>query len=236
MKKLALLLVLTIAISSQSPLQAMGKKPGHDRPHGHKHHHDHGHDHKKAVKAEGKQSQAALNKMAPNFTLVSDSGRKVSLSDFKGKYVVLEWTNHGCPYVKKHYKSNNMQSLQKKYTDQGVVWLSIISSAPGKQGHVSAKESRELTEDRNATPTFVLFDPQGKVGRKYAAKTTPHMYIIDRNGQLVYRGAIDSDPSASAAAIPSSTNYVSQGLDELLSGNPVSVSNTKPYGCSVKYN
>ena len=181
------------------------------------------------------QSAVKVDQAAPQFGLVNTAGEKVNLADYKGKYVVLEWTNHLCPYVKKHYESNNMQGLQKKYTEQDVVWLSIISSAPGKQGHVSADKADKLTSERGAAPTHVLFDPDGDVGKMYAAKTTPHMYIIDPQGTLRYAGAIDSIKSANPADIAKADNYLDMGMRALLSGEEVEKKLTPPYGCSVKY-
>jgi len=172
---------------------------------------------------------------APDFTLINSYGQTVSLSDYKGKHVVLEWTNHQCPYVVKHYGSDNMQSLQRKYAEQNVVWLSIISSAEGKQGYVSASEANELTASRNAAPAHVLFDKSGEVGKMYAAKTTPHMYIIDPEGQLRYAGGIDSIKSANPADIPKADNYVDLGLSALLSGSEIERKLAPPYGCSIKY-
>lgn len=180
-------------------------------------------------------SAAKIEDAAPAFTLQNSQGEAVSLSDYKGKYVILEWTNHQCPYVVKHYGSDNMQSLQKKYTDEDVVWLSIISSAPGKQGYVSADEANQLSADRNAAPTHVLFDPEGEVGKMYAAKTTPHMYIIDPEGELRYAGAIDSIKSANPADIPKAVNYVNASMDALNSGKSPEKTLTPPYGCSIKY-
>jgi peroxiredoxin len=180
-------------------------------------------------------SAAKIEDAAPAFTLQNSQGEAVSLSDYKGKYVILEWTNHQCPYVVKHYGSDNMQSLQKKYTDEDVVWLSIISSAPGKQGYVSAEEANQLSADRNAAPTHVLFDPEGEVGKMYAAKTTPHMYIIDPKGELRYAGAIDSIKSANPADIPKAVNYVSASMNALNSGKSPEKTLTPPYGCSIKY-
>ena len=180
-------------------------------------------------------SAAKIEDAAPAFTLQNSQGEAVSLSDYKGKYVILEWTNHQCPYVVKHYGSDNMQSLQKKYTDEDVVWLSIISSAPGKQGYVSAEEANQLSADRNAAPTHVLFDPEGEVGKMYAAKTTPHMYIIDQEGELRYAGAIDSIKSANPADIPKAVNYVSASMNALNSGKSPEKTLTPPYGCSIKY-
>ncbi|GLX85137.1 thioredoxin family protein [Thalassotalea loyana] len=178
---------------------------------------------------------AKVDKAAPSFELKNTQGEVVNLSEFAGKYVVLEWTNHLCPYVKKHYESDNMQALQRKYTVQDVVWLSIISSAPGKQGHVSATKADELTKSRNAAPSHVLFDESGEVGKLYGAKTTPHMYIIDPKGALRYAGAIDSIKSANPADIAKATNYVETSMVSLLAGNKVNKKVTPPYGCSVKY-
>ena len=172
---------------------------------------------------------------APDFSLLNSQGETVSLSDFKGQHVVLEWTNHLCPYVVKHYGSDNMQGLQRKYGEQEVVWLSIISSAPGKQGYVDADQANELTDTRGAEPTHVLFDPTGEVGKMYSAKTTPHMYIIDPSGDLRYAGGIDSIKSANPADIPKAENFVDIGLSALLAGEEVSKKLTPPYGCSIKY-
>lgn len=176
-----------------------------------------------------------VDKTAPSFALTNSQGEQVSLSDYQGKYVVLEWTNHLCPYVKKHYESDNMQGLQRKYTEQDVVWLSIISSASGKQGHVSPAKADELTQTRKAAPSHVLFDESGEIGKLYGAKTTPHMYIIDPAGTLRYAGAIDSIKSANPADIPKATNYVESSMTSLLAGSDVNKKVTPPYGCSVKY-
>lgn len=180
-------------------------------------------------------SGVKVDKTAPEFDLVNVDNESVSLTDYKGKYVVLEWTNHLCPYVKKHYESDNMQALQKKFTGKDVVWLSIISSAPGKQGYIEATTAKTLTNDRGAAPSEVLFDPEGNVGKLYGAKTTPHMYIIDPSGTLRYAGAIDSIKSANPADIPKAINYVDVGFGELYAGDKVSNKNTVPYGCSIKY-
>ncbi|REL28957.1 thioredoxin family protein [Thalassotalea euphylliae] len=182
-------------------------------------------------------AMAAIKVDAPaaDFTLVNSQGETVNLADFAGKYVVLEWTNHLCPYVKKHYESDNMQALQRKYTAQDVVWLSIISSAPGKQGHVNPTQANELTATRKASPSHVLFDESGDVGKLYGAKTTPHMYIIDPKGTLRYTGAIDSIKSANPADIAKATNYVEVSMQSLMTGSPVGKKLTPPYGCSVKY-
>lgn len=178
---------------------------------------------------------AKAGKAAPAFTAADSSGKSVSLSDFKGKTVVLEWLNKGCPYVKKHYGSGNMQRLQKEWTAKGVVWLSVVSSAEGKQGFVTGPEADADTEASGAAPTAVLLDPSGKVGRLYGAKTTPHMFVIDGGGVVRYAGAIDSDSSADPASVASAENYVSGALAAVLAGKPVKKASTKPYGCSVKY-
>jgi len=172
--------------------------------------------------------------MAPDFTLEGTS-KEVSLSDFKGKIVVLEWLNHGCPFVRKHYDSGNMPSLQKKYTANNVIWLSVISSAPGKQGHVNKEESIKDMKKYNSSATDVLLDPTGKVGQLYGAKTTPHMYIIDKSGKLVYQGAIDDKADTDKASIPGAKNYVADALSAVMKDKPVQVETTKAYGCGVKY-
>ena len=187
-----------------------------------------------ALLALSAQAAVKVGDPAPAFSLPGDDGKTHALADFKGKTVVLEWTNDGCPFVKKHY-AGNMQSLQKDYTAKGVVWLSVISSAPGKQGHVDAAGAKALSKSRGAAPTAVLLDEKGTVGRLYDAKTTPHMYVIDGKGTLVYAGGIDSVPSADAGDIPGATPYVKNALDELQAGKPVTVASSKPYGCSIKY-
>ena len=176
-----------------------------------------------------------IDNAAPDFSLVNTKGQQVSLSDYQGKYVVLEWTNHLCPYVKKHYESDNMQALQRKYTEKDIVWLSIISSAPGKQGYVDPAMAEKLTQTRNAASTHVLFDPEGDVGKLYGAKTTPHMYIISPSGELKYAGGIDSIKSAKQSDIPKAVNYVDASFDALMAGKPIDKKLTPPYGCSVKY-
>ena len=180
-------------------------------------------------------AQPVVGEAAPGFTATDTRGVSHSLADFRGKTVVLEWTNHDCPYVRKHYGSGNMQSLQKEATDAGVVWLSIISSAPGKQGHVSAAEADELTARRDASPTAVLFDPEGEVGKAYGARTTPHMYVIDAEGTLVYRGGIDDRPTSSKSDVEGARNYVREALAALSKGEAVPTATSRPYGCSVKY-
>ena len=176
-----------------------------------------------------------VGKPAPEFTLTDSDGKPHNLSDFKGKVVVLEWLNHGCPFVKKHYDSGNMQSLQKKYTGQDVVWLSIVSSAHGKQGHMSAEETNKTKAEKNAAPTAVLIDESGTVGKLYNAKVTPELFIIGKDGVLAYAGAIDDKKSTAAEDVKGAKNYVSQALDEVLAGKPVSEPSSTAYGCSVKY-
>jgi peroxiredoxin len=176
-----------------------------------------------------------IGQPAPDFTAVDSHGVSHALGDYRGKIVVLEWTNHQCPFVGKHYGTGNMQALQQEATAAGVTWLSVISSAPGKQGYVSAAEANALTEQRKAAPTAVLLDPQGVLGRLYDARTTPHMYIIDAAGTLVYMGGIDDKPSTQYADVKTATNYVRVALDEIHHGKPVSKPVTRPYGCSVKY-
>ena len=177
---------------------------------------------------------AVVGDSAPDFSLIDTAGNKHALSDYKGKYVVLEWLNHDCPFVKKHY-AGNMQQLQKTYTAKGVAWLSICSSAPGKQGHYDPAGAAKLTADKGASPTAVLLDPDGTVGREFGAKVTPHMFIIDPDGKLIYQGAIDDVPSTKSADVAGATNYVAQVLDAAMAGQPVPRSSTKAYGCSVKY-
>ena len=172
---------------------------------------------------------------APEFTLTDSKGTSHNLSDFRGKLVVLEWLNHECPFVKKHYSGGDMQKLQKEYIDKGVVWLSIISSAPGKQGHRTGPQADADTKDKNASPTAVLLDPAGTVGQKYGAKTTPEMFVIDQEGKVIYAGAIDSIKSTDSADIAKAENHVRQALDAALAGKPVPTAKTAPYGCSVKY-
>ncbi len=177
----------------------------------------------------------AIGKSAPAFSLTDVSGKTHKLKDYRGKYVVLEWINYDCPFVKKHYNSGNMQSLQKTYTDKGVVWLSINSSAPGKQGNFTPEEIVKRSKAHGVSFSAYLMDQDGKVGRKYDAKTTPHMFVIDPKGKLIYMGGIDDIKSTKATDIPKSTNYVAAALDAALAGKDVAVSSTKPYGCGVKY-
>jgi hypothetical protein len=157
------------------------------------------------------------------------------LSSEHGKFVVLEWHNNGCPYTRKHYESGNMQRLQKEWTSKGVVWFTVISSAPGQQGYVTAQQENEYLKQMNASPTAALLDPQGEVGRLYSAKTTPHMFIINPAGVLIYDGAIDDKATTEQADIAGAKNYVSQALEEAAAGKPVGMPTSRPYGCSVKY-
>jgi len=183
----------------------------------------------------GARAAARVGEPAPAFSLNATTGKAVSLADQRGKIVVLEWTNHECPYVRKHYESGNMQALQKETVAQGVVWLTVISSAPSTQGYVSAKEADELTATRQAGPTAVLFDPTGTVGKAYGATNTPHMYVIDKAGTLMYAGAIDDRPSTRKSDVPGAHNYVRAALQSVASGQPVKTPVTRAYGCTVKY-
>lgn len=180
-------------------------------------------------------AHAEVGQPAPDFTLPSCEGKTVSLSDFKGKTVVLEWTNPGCPFVKKHYDSGNMQKLQKAAADKGVVWLTICSSAPGKQGHMTATEAMSNCSANGIASAAYLLDADGKVGKLYGAKRTPEMYVINKDGILVYHGAIDDNKSPDPSTIPGAKNYVSLTLDEVLAGKPVSTPKTEAYGCSIKF-
>jgi peroxiredoxin len=172
---------------------------------------------------------------APNFKLNDADGRVVQLSDFKGKTVVLEWNNPGCPFVKKHYSSGNMQKTQAAAKAAGAVWLSINSGGPGQQGHMNGAEAKAFVASAKAQPTAYLLDPKGVVGKGYDAKTTPHMYIIDAKGTLVYEGGIDDKPTPNPADIDGARNHVLAALSELKAGKAVSVPSSRPYGCSVKY-
>ncbi|MBC8000245.1 MAG: thioredoxin family protein [Leptolyngbya sp.] len=188
-----------------------------------------------AVAGAASATSAEVGKTAPAFTLSDWDGKSRKLSDFKGKIVVLEWFNQGCPFVQKHYDSNNMQTLQKKYTGKGVVWLSICSSAEGKQGADSGAGHKKTFKEKGAAPTAVLLDSEGTVGRLYSAKTTPHMFVIDGKGILVYAGAIDDNTSADKEAVKTAKNYVAAAVDETIAKKPVTTNSTKAYGCSVKY-
>jgi peroxiredoxin len=178
---------------------------------------------------------AKVGEAAPDFTAGDSNGQSQKLSSYRGKFVVLEWHNQGCPYTRKHYETGNMQKLQKEWTGKGVVWLTVISSAPGKQGYVTASEENDYLRRSNSSPTAVLLDPKGDLGRLYGAKTTPHMYIIDPHGTLIYNGAIDDRPTADQSDVAGARNFVSQALQEATAGKPVSTASTTPYGCTVKY-
>jgi len=178
---------------------------------------------------------ARVGERAPDFTATDSNGQTHKLSEYAGKFVVLEWHNRGCPYTQKHYQSGNMERLQHEWTARGVVWLTVISSAPGKQGYVTAQEENAYLKEMNAAPTAVLLDPTGALGHLYDAKTTPHMFVINPQGILIYNGAIDDHPTSDASDIPHSQNYLSQALEEALAGKPVAVATSRPYGCSVKY-
>jgi hypothetical protein len=172
---------------------------------------------------------------APAFTAVDGEGRTRSLAEFKGKTVVLEWTNGGCPYVQKHYGSGAMQGLQKSATKDGVVWLTLVSSAPGKQGYVAPAAAKGWKSETGAGSTALLLDPAGTVGKTYDARTTPHMYVVDRSGKLVYMGGIDDKPTAEPSSLKGAKNYVAAALAEVKAGRAVATPVSKPYGCSVKY-
>jgi cytochrome oxidase Cu insertion factor (SCO1/SenC/PrrC family) len=172
---------------------------------------------------------------APDFSLADAKGKMHSLSQYKGKYVVLEWFNPECPFVKKHYGSGNMQNLQKEYTDKGVIWLTIDSNATGTEGNLTPEEAGKITTSWKTHETALLLDPDGSAGQAYGAKNTPNMVIISPDGKIIYHGAIDSKATPNPADIPTSTNYVKAALDQSLAGKSVSTPETKPYGCSVKY-
>lgn len=176
-----------------------------------------------------------INKPAPDFTAVDSNGKTQRLAELRGKIVALEWTNHDCPYVRKHYNAGNMQALQRQAADAGVVWLSVISSPPGEQGNVTPQKANELTQSRNASPAAVLLDPKGQMGRAYDARTTPQMFLINAEGILVYMGGIDSIPSTRADDLEKATPYFRDALAAVTKGEPVKNAVTRPYGCAVKY-
>jgi peroxiredoxin len=180
-------------------------------------------------------AQARVGDAAPQFTASDSHGQSHSLTQYSGKYVVLEWHNQDCPYTRKHYVSGNMQELQKEWTEKGVVWFTVISSARGQQGYVTANEENEYLSKMRADPTAALLDPDGKVGKLYGAKTTPEMYVIDPQGKLIYEGAIDNRPTPEVSDIKGADNYLNDALTQALAGKPVAVSHTRSYGCSVKY-
>lgn len=175
-----------------------------------------------------------IGKDAPDFSVNDANGKTQKLSAFKGKYVVLEWYNHDCPFVRKHYDSNNMQTLQKAYGDK-VAWLTVLSSKKGKEGYLTADEAKKNLTTEKASPTAFLLDAEGTMGKAYGAKTTPHMFVIDPKGKVIYMGAIDNKASADAEDIKTSTNYVKAALDEAMANKPVTTASSKPYGCGVKY-
>jgi hypothetical protein len=178
---------------------------------------------------------ARVGQPAPLFTATDSYGHQQSLSQYKGKFVVLEWHNQGCPFTKKHYDSGNMEKLQRFWTSKGVIWFTVISSAPGEQGYVTAEQENDYVKKMNAAPTAVLLDPKGDLGHLYGAKTTPHMYVINPQGQLIYEGAIDDKPTTDQSDIAEATNYVTAALEQAMAGRPVTIATTRPYGCSVKY-
>jgi len=178
---------------------------------------------------------AAPRDPAPDFTLTDTRGRQHSLSQYRGQTVVLEWLNYECPYVRKHYEGGNMQALQSRYTDRGVVWLSIVSSAPGEQGHFSNAEMNRRTRVHGGHQTAVLMDPSGTVGRAYGARTTPQMVVITPGGEIAYNGAIDDRPSPNPSTLRGARSYISEAVDAVLASRTPAVTRTQPYGCSVKY-
>ncbi len=176
-----------------------------------------------------------VGEAAPEFKAVDTNGVERSLRDFRGKNVVLEWSNHECPFVVKHYGAGNMQKIQKEATSGGTIWLTIVSSAEGKQGSVTSEEANEIIEDVGAHATARILDKSGEIGKLYDAKTTPHMFVINKEGTLVYAGAIDSNSSFKSSSIEGATNYITAALSSLEAGEPIKVASTKPYGCGVKY-
>jgi peroxiredoxin len=180
-------------------------------------------------------ADAVVGRPAPAFSTADGQGRTRSLDEFKGKLVILEWWNPGCPFVGKHYGSGNMQTLQREWTAKGIVWLTVNSSAPGQQGYMNAAEANATMKEKGGAPTAVLLDPAGTIGRAYGAKTTPHMFVIDRTGTLAYAGGIDDKPSTDQADVPTARNYVAAALEALTAGQPVITKASQPYGCGVKY-
>ncbi|MBC7372317.1 MAG: thioredoxin family protein [Bdellovibrionaceae bacterium] len=180
-------------------------------------------------------AEAVPGKAAPAFDLKDASGKSQKLSDYAGKWVVLEWSNKDCPYVKKHYGAGNMQKLQKDYTAKGVTWFTVLSSAKGKQGYLEPAEAVKTAKENKSSASAILLDADGKVGTVYGAKTTPHMFVIDPKGNVAYAGGIDDNDSADAAVIPKSKNFVSAALDAGMAGKKIETTSARPYGCSVKY-
>jgi peroxiredoxin len=183
----------------------------------------------------GNAQTAKVSAPAPDFTATDSHGQSHSLVQYRGKYVVLEWHNQGCPFTRKHYESGNMQSLQKEWTQKGIVWFTVISSAPGKEGYVTAEQENDYLAKMHAVPTAALLDPDGKLGRLYSARTTPDMFIIDPQGKLIYAGAIDNRPTPDVEDIKGADNFVSDALSSAMAGKPVAMPYTRAYGCSVKY-
>ena len=219
MQRVLTLLIATVAILGwTSGVTAQSKSTGDG--------HDHG---------AHKDKHARIDQAAPDFRLTDSEGKEHALSDYKGKHVVLEWTNMDCPFVKKHYNSQNMQGLQNNYTKKGVIWLSICSSAPGKEGNYGANDINKRSKEAKAMRTAYLIDADGTVGRMYGAKTTPHMFVIDPKGILIYAGGIDDKPSTHIADVKGARNYVAECLDAALSGRPIKAKTSTPYGCSIKY-
>lgn len=177
----------------------------------------------------------SVGSAAPDFSVTDSKGKSQSVSQYKGKYVVLEWFNPGCPFVKKHYGGGNMQKLQQQYIDKGVIWLTVDSSATGKEGHLTAEQAEKQISEWKMHSTALVLDEDGKAGQAYGAKNTPHMFVINPEGKIIYAGAIDSKATPNPADITGATNYVKAALDESMAGKPVSTATTKPYGCSVKY-
>jgi peroxiredoxin len=188
-----------------------------------------------ALTAPASAQSPQVGEPAPNFTLQSASGETHTLDDFEGQYVVLEWLNFGCPFVGKHYDSGNMQSLQETYREKGVAWLSIVSSAKGEQGYYPPKEMVQQKQKHDGNMTAILMDTSGEVGRTYGAKVTPHMYVINPEGTLIYKGGIDDKPTTDVADVEGATNYVRAALDQAMNGEEVDVKRAQPYGCTVKY-
>lgn len=188
-----------------------------------------------ALASPAAHATAEIGKPAPEFTARTADGKTIDLKSLRGKIVVLEWTNHDCPYVRMHYNANNMQALQKEAAAKGVVWLQVISSQPGKQGHVDGPTAIKLNKDRDAAPANTVLDPDGKVGSLYGAQTTPHMYVVDTEGKLVYKGGIDSIPSSRPDTLPKAVNYVREALTAVSANQPVPNPSTRPYGCTIHY-
>lgn len=181
------------------------------------------------------RTSAVVGESAPLFEVMDAYGNTHSLSDYEGKFVILEWLNHDCPFVRKHYDGENMQKLQEKYTEQGVIWLSVISSVPGTQGYLEAEEAQAITKEKNASPTAVLLDTNSIMGRAYDARVTPHMYIINPEGILLYNGAIDDKPTARLRDLDGAFNYVDAAMASAMNGEEIEIKTSTPYGCTVKY-